>query len=264
MSGPAGSGIEVRSVSRSFWSGREEIRALADVSLTAHKGEVVGLLGPNGAGKTTLLRILATLLRPDSGSARVNGYDVIEDAMEVRRSIGYLSTRTGVYGRLTPLEIMDYFGSLHRMSPSMIAERTEMLFGRFDLWKLASLRCEELSGGNQQRVSLARALLHDPPVLILDEPTTGLDVIAAATTIGFIDISRDLGCCVLFSTHVLSEAEKLCDRIAILHEGEIRADGTLEELRERTGQRFLEDIFLHLAAGSVLQPGASGQGPGCA
>ena len=250
LESPGESGISVRGVNRSFWSGKNEVRALVDVSFSVSNGEVVGLLGPNGAGKTTLLRVLATLLRPDSGAATVQGFDVVTEPMSVRRSIGYLSTRTGVYGRLTPLETMRYFGRIHSMSDERIRERTDLLFTHFDLWKYSDFRCENLSSGNQQKVSLARALLHDPAVLILDEPTTGLDVLAASTTIGFIRMSRDSGRCVLFSTHVLSEAEKLCDRIVILHEGEVRAVGSLEQLRESTGERFLEDIFLRVTGGA--------------
>ena len=237
-------GVEADRVSRSFWSGKLEVRALDQVSFTARAGEVVGLLGPNGAGKTTLLRILATLLKPDSGTARVSGVDVTDDPMRVRRSIGYLSTKTGVYGRLTPLEIMRYFGLMHGMTDARIEERTELLFDRFELEKYASFRCEHLSGGNRQKVSLARALLHDPEVLILDEPTTGLDVYAAATTMTFIESTRDSGKCVLFSTHILSEVEKLCDRIVILHEGRVRAVGSMDELQRLTGKRFLEEVFL--------------------
>lgn len=236
-------GMEIDGISRSFWLGRKEIKALSDITFSADSGKNLGLLGPNGAGKTTLLRILATLLKPDKGTAKINGWDIENDPIPVRKSIGYLSTRTGVYGRLTPVEIMEYFGSLHGLGRNEIRSRIEILFEGLDLMSYSNVKCETLSNGNIQKVSLARAMLHDPPVLILDEPTTGLDIIAAAATTGFIRKNAKDGKCVLFSTHILSEAERLCDRILILHEGILRASGSLDELRKQTGKHYLEDVF---------------------
>jgi len=222
---------------------RGTVEALRGVDLDCRKGEIYGLLGPNGAGKTTTLRILATILAPTSGTAEVAGADVAADPLEVRRRIGFLSGNTGLYQRLTTRETLEYFGRLHGLEESALAARVDELLDTFDMRDFENGRCEGLSTGQKQRVSIARAVLHDPPVLILDEPTTGLDILASSAMIDFIESRRSAGTCVLFSTHILSEAERLCDRIGVIHGGRMLAVGTLDELRLRTGKEWLDDVF---------------------
>jgi sodium transport system ATP-binding protein len=190
--------------------------------------------------------MLSTVLRPTAGSAVVAGHDIIREPLEVRRSIGYLSSSTGLYGRLTARETLEYFGRLHGMAKERLRARVEELFSIFDMKDFADVRCEKLSTGMRQKVSIARSIVHDPRVLILDEPTLGLDVLVARTMIRFVEDCRDRGRCIIFSTHILSEVERLCDRVAIIHKGKLRAVGTLEELRQKTGTRFVEDIFVSL------------------
>jgi sodium transport system ATP-binding protein len=226
--------------------GRGTVTAARDVSFECRAGEVFGLLGPNGAGKTTTLRMLSTVLRPTSGTATVAGRDIVADPIGVRRAIGFLSGNTGLYGRLTPRETLRYFGRLHRMEPGRLDARIEEVLDIFEIRPWADVRCESLSTGTRQKTSIARAIVHDPPVLILDEPTLGLDILVASAMVRFIAECRTRGKCVLFSTHIMSEVEKLCDRVGIIHRGEVRAIGTLDELRARTGKRFVEDIFMAL------------------
>jgi len=220
------------------------IHACSDLSFEAQYGEVFGLLGTNGAGKTTALRVISTVLRPSEGDVVVSGNSVVTDPDRVRRSIGFLSADTGVYGRLTAKEMISYFGRLHGMSEPQIESRMEDLIERLDMREFISRRCDRLSSGQKQRVSIARTIVHDPEVLVFDEPTSGLDILAAAQIVEFIGDSRRRGRCVVFSTHVMREAEKLCDRLVILHQGKACASGTLEELQAQTGQEDLEDIFL--------------------
>ena len=225
---------------------RGTIRAVAKLSFYCNPGEVYGLLGANGAGKTTALRILATILSPTSGTARVSGFDIRKDPEKVRQSLGFLSTATALYGRLTAAEMVEYFGSLYGLDRSRIHSRTQTLFERLDMNGFRDRRCEELSTGMKQRVSIARTLVHDPPVMIFDEPTSGLDVISARTIVAFIRECRENGKTVVFSTHVMSEAEKLCDRIGIIHNGELLAEGSFEQLHRRYGQGDLEEIFMRV------------------
>ena len=225
---------------------RGRVHALRGLDLDVRAGEIYGLLGPNGAGKTTTLRILASLLAPTAGTARVAGVDVQADPLEVRRRIGFLSANTGLYPRLTARETLRYFGELHGIPGERLAARIDELVTTFGMHDFADGRCEGLSTGQRQKVSIARAVLHDPPVLILDEPTTGLDVLASGAMIDFIESRRAAGTCVLFSTHVLSEAERLCDRIGIVHSGMLLAAGTYEDLAARTGREWLDEIFVEL------------------
>jgi sodium transport system ATP-binding protein len=231
---------------------RGRVEALCGLDLDCRKGEIYGLLGPNGAGKTTTLRVLATLLAPTSGTARVDGIDVAVDPLAVRRRIGFLSGTTGLYARLTPRETLRYFGRLHGIDREDLDHRVESLLDTFGMREYADARCEGLSTGQRQKVSISRAVLHDPPVLILDEPTTGLDVLASSARIEFIETRRRAGTCVLFSTHVLSEAERLCDRIGVIFSGRLLAAGTLAELKERTGKSWLADAFLEIVHGAGL------------
>ena len=227
---------------------RGEVAAVRGLDLECQPGEIMGLLGPNGAGKTTTLRMLATILAPTAGTARVAGHDVVEAPLEVRKRLGFLSGTTGLYPRLTARETLEYFGRLHGLDGAALADKVARVMDAFDLHPFAEGRCEALSTGQKQRVSIARATLHDPEVLILDEPTTGLDILAASDMIRFIEERRAAGRAVLFSTHVLSEAERLCDRIAIVHAGRVLAVGTQDELRERTGASWLEDVYRALVA----------------
>ncbi len=244
QAGAGGPGIEARGLSKTYFDRkRGEVEAARDVRFSCDFGEIFGLLGPNGAGKTTTLRMLSTVLTPTAGDALVNGISVKDDPIGVRRSIGFLSGTTGLYRRLTPRETLRYFGRLHDMDEASLATRIEHVLGTLDITPYADTRCEKLSTGMAQKVSIARAIIHDPPVLILDEPTTGLDILAAGAMTDFIEEARTQGKCVLFSTHIMSEVEKLCDRVCVIHEGTVRATGTLDELRQHTGQRYLEDIF---------------------
>jgi sodium transport system ATP-binding protein len=218
------------------------------VSFECRYGEVFGLLGPNGAGKTTTLRLLATLMRPSAGRAIVHGFDVLERPQEVRGAIGYLSASTGLYARLTPRELMVYIGRLHGLDARAADRRAEQMIDEFGMREFSETRCERLSTGMRQKVSIARTLVHDPPVLILDEPTTGLDVLVQSATVRFIRGCRDRGKCILLSTHILAEAEKLCDRLAIIHRGRILALGSQQELRAQTGACDLEGVFMSVVA----------------
>lgn len=220
-----------------------EKRAVDNVDFDCEAGQVFGLLGLNGAGKTTTQRMLSTALTPSAGRAQIAGHDVVAAPRAVRENIGFLSGTTGLYHRLTAVEMIRYFGELHGVRGATLDRRIDELLATFGIDQYANTRCEKLSTGMKQKVNIARTVVHDPPVLILDEPTSGLDVLAASTTLDFVREVREQGKCVIFSTHIMSEAEKLCDLIAIIHDGCIRATGTLDELRQQTGEHYLEDIF---------------------
>ena len=220
------------------------IKAVNDISFEAHSGEIFGLLGPNGAGKTTTLRILATILKPTSGTAEIAGHDVVNEPDNARRSLGFLSNDTGLYARLTTREMIIYFGRLYNLDDRFIEERLETLKDLLDMSEFWNRRCGKLSGGQKQKVSISRTIIHDPPVLILDEPTTGLDVLASRNIVDFIRSARDQGKCVILSTHIMGEAERLCDRIGIIHNGKMAAIGTRDELFEEYNAGELETVFL--------------------
>jgi sodium transport system ATP-binding protein len=220
--------------------------AVDQMSFRCCPGQVYGLLGANGAGKTTTLRILATILKPSQGTAIVAGFDVTKEPEKVRSCVGFLSAATALYGRLSALEMVQYFGRLHGLDESTLAQRIDAIFQRLEMNDFRNRRCDRLSTGMKQKVSIARTLVHDPSVMIFDEPTLGLDVMAARTIIGFIRECRDLGKTVIFSTHVMSEVEKLCDRVGIVHGGKLLAEGTVAELRQRHGKQDLEDIFVEV------------------
>ncbi|MBM3493849.1 MAG: ATP-binding cassette domain-containing protein [Armatimonadetes bacterium] len=225
---------------------RGAVQAVDGVSLACQASEVFGVLGPNGAGKTTLLRMLGTILQPTSGTAQVAGYDIGTQGQQVRANIGYLSGTTAPYDRLTPREMLAYFGALYGMGSALVADRTREVFDDLDMHEFADRRCERLSTGQRQRVNIARAVLHRPPLLFLDEPTAGLDVLASRTVMRFIRKCRDAGRTVVFSTHIMSEVEGICDRIAVIHRGRLAAMGSLGELRERAGGGSFEQVFLRL------------------
>src|SRR3970040_531851 len=198
---------------------RGEIRAVDRVNFCCQPGQIYGLLGANGAGKTTTLRLLATILQPTDGTARVAGFDINDQPEKVRASVGFLSTATALYGRLTARETVEYFGRLNGLDGGALKKRVDELFALFDVGEFSDRRCDKLSTGMKQKVSIAPTMVHDPAVMIFDEPTLGLDVMAARTIVGFIRDCRDRGKTVLFSSHVMSEVEKLCDFVGIIHQG---------------------------------------------
>ncbi len=239
--------IETRDLCKNFKDRKRGIvKAVDHVTFSCKRGEVFGLLGPNGAGKTTTLRIISTALKPTSGTAVINGVDVVSDPQGVRRQIGFLSGNTGLYGRLTAKEMVAYFGSLYGMDNDKIKRRTDELFTLLDMNAFANSRNEKLSTGMKQKVSIVRSVLHDPPVMVFDEPTSGLDVMSSRTIVDFIKKCRDDGKCVIFSTHIMSEAMRLCDRVAIIHNGRIYREGTVNELLAHTGMNNLEDAFIKI------------------
>src|SRR6266850_2271105 len=237
--------IEARGLSKRFQDKkRGEIRAVDNVSFTCQAGKIYGLLGANGAGKTTTLRMLATILEPTDGTALVFGYDVVEQPEKVRANVGFLSTATALYPRLTSQEMVEYFGRLNGLDENTLKKRVDDIFNRLDMNEFRDRRCDKLSTGMKQKTSIARTLVHDPPVMIFDEPTLGLDIMTARSIIGFIRECRDRGKTVIFSTHVMSEVEKLCDTIGIIHGGRLLAGGTLADLRDQHHEQDLEDIFV--------------------
>ena len=226
-----------------------QLPAVAGLSFEVRPGEIYGLLGPNGAGKTTTLRILSGLMRPTSGRAVLAGYDVVEHPQEAKRAIGFLTASTGLYQRLTPRELLAYFADLYGLSGVDARRRIDELIHWLGMDAFADLRCGALSTGQRQRTSIARALVADPPVLVLDEPTLGLDVMTNRIILDFVRRQRDLGKTILLSTHYLDEAETLCDRIGLLYRGQLVAEGDLATLRHQAGRDRLTDIFLALVAG---------------
>jgi len=225
---------------------RSEVHAVDGVSLTAADGEVTGLLGPNGAGKTTLLRMLATLVVPDRGTATVGGLDVVQRRYEVRHRIGVLSDARGLYGRLTARENIRYFGALQGLSGATLDARVDHLVAALGLDDIADRRAQGFSQGERMKVAIARALVHDPDTILLDEPTNGLDIMSARALRTQLRALRDEGKCLLFSSHVMQEVANLCDRIVILARGRVFAHGTAAELMRDAGSATLEDAFVRL------------------
>jgi sodium transport system ATP-binding protein len=239
--------IEARALTKVFRDKRRgEIRAVDGLSFGVAPGRIYGLLGANGAGKTTALRLLATLLQPTSGSATVAGFDVVAEPAHVRANVGFLATSTALYGRLTARETIAYFGRLNGLGDDEIAARIERLAGELDLHGFLDRRCEKFSTGMKQKTSIARTLIHDPAVMIFDEPTLGLDVMAARSVVRFVRECKARGKTVIYSTHVMSEVEKLCDTIGIIHGGRLLAEDTLAGLRARTGEQDMEEIFVRI------------------
>ncbi len=232
--------IQAHSLTRNYG----DLRAVDGVSFKVAAGEVFGLLGPNGAGKTTTLRILSTLIEPDEGHATICGMDTTDDIEGVRRRIGYQTGDTKLYERLTPVEFLRYFGALHDMSRDLVEERIGELTELLGFGEYKDRHCGTLSTGQAQRVSLARALLHDPDVLILDEPTSGLDIISAQFILDFLIEEKGRGKAILYSTHIMSEAELLCDRLGLLYQGRLLQVGPFQEVLAATGQSSLTRAFL--------------------
>ncbi len=242
--------VVVRELTKTFFDeGRGEVRAVQGIDFECQVGEIFGLLGSNGAGKTTTLRMLSTILAPTSGSATILGLDVASEPQAVRSHLGFYSASTALYPRLTARETIEFFARINKYPAERVRERVDFLVDRFGITKYAGARIDKLSSGMKQKVSIARTVAHDPPLLIFDEPTVGLDVLNALEMQDVIREFRAQGKTILFSTHIMSEAEKLCDRIAIIHNGRILACGTLDRLRSATGAHYLEDIFVHYVKG---------------
>ncbi len=245
--------IQVSEISKTFHDRKKgDIPAVSGISFTCRPGQVFGLLGRNGAGKTTTLRMLATILVPTGGTATVAGFDIIQKPAEVRRRIGYLSGETKLYDRLTGRELLEYFGALAGMPRAAVAQRFEELMEPFNLPELLDKRVGRMSTGMKQRLSIARVVFHDPQVLIFDEPTAGLDVIGARTVLGLIQELKGKGRTVIFSTHIMTEAERICDEIAIIEQGRLLMQGTLESVRGRAQSRSLEDVFVDVVGASTV------------
>jgi sodium transport system ATP-binding protein len=239
--------IHVRGLTKVYFDLRRgPLVALSGIDFDALPGQIFGLLGPNGAGKTTALRILSTVLRPSGGTATVNGYDVLTQPSLVRHQIGFVSASTAVYDRMTAWEMVEYFGRLYGLESDVLRARMEEIFTRLKMNEIRDVLGAKMSSGMKQKVSIARALVHDPPVLIFDEATVGLDVLVARALLTTVAELREQGKCIVFSTHIMREAERLCDSLAIVHRGEILARGTLDELREQHGQHDLEELFFQL------------------
>src|SRR6266478_5908642 len=247
--------IEACALSKRFQDKkRGEIRAVDNVSFTCQPGKIYGLLGANGAGKTTTLRMLATILKPTDGTAIVYGRDVVEQPQKVRANVGFLSTATALYPRLTAQELVEYFARLNGLDEATLKKRIDEIFNRLDMNGFRDRRCDKLSTGMKQKTSIARTLVHDPPVMIFDEPTLGLDIMTARTITTFIRECRNSGKTVIFSTHIMSEVEKLCDMIGIIHDGKLLMEGTLAQLRDKYRTLDLEEIFVKIV--TPLQAGA--------
>ena len=238
--------IHVRNLKKSYADlVRGEFVALRDLTFAAEPGEIYGLLGPNGAGKTTALRILGTVLRPTAGTATVAGYDVLTQPDLVRRNIGFVSCNTGVYDRMTAWELVEYFGGLYGLEDDL-HERMDRIFTDLGMNDIRGVLGAKMSTGMKQKVSIARALVHDPPVLIFDEATAGLDVLVARALLEIVEQLKHKGQGIIFSSHIMREVEKLCDRIAILHRGELLAEGTLDQMREEHQEDDVEEMFFQL------------------
>jgi sodium transport system ATP-binding protein len=234
--------IDVSSLHKSFG----QVHALQGVTFNAPDGQITGLLGPNGAGKTTTLRVLYTLLSPDEGQACVDGFDVVRQRLEVQRRIGALPDSHGIYPRLTARENIRYYGNLHGLDGPHLEASIYRLSQLLEMEEFIDRRAEGFSTGQRMKVAIARALVHQPRNVLLDEPTNGLDVMSTRAMRSFIRRLKDDGCCVLFSSHIMQEVSALCDRIVVISQGRVVASGSDEELKALTGQTNLEDAFLHL------------------
>jgi sodium transport system ATP-binding protein len=227
--------------------------AVQEVTFSARDGQITGLLGPNGAGKTTTLRMLYTLLKPDRGRISVDGVDAASQPLEVRRRLGVLPDARGLYKRLTARENIAYFAQLHGMDDALIRQRTDALIGTLSMHDIAERRVEGFSQGERVKTAIARALVHDPRHIVLDEPSNGLDVIATRSLRDFLRQLKAEGRCVLFSTHIMQEVAALCDRIVVIAAGRVVADGSPEALREQAGESSLEDAFVKIIGAAAVE-----------
>lgn len=238
--------IRVQGLTKEFEDYNGVFRALDDVSFEVAPGEIFGLLGPNGAGKTTCLRILSTVLKPSRGVAEIAGINVMHDAAAVRRNIGFMSCNTGIYDRMTAWEMVEYFGRLYGLPEDHLDARINEIFDILQMHEIRDRLGSKMSTGMKQKVSIARTIVHDPPVIIFDEPTSGLDVLVARAVLQAVAALKEQGKCIIFSTHIMREVEKLCDRIAVIHKGRIVDAGTLPELAARHDQPDVEELFFDL------------------
>jgi sodium transport system ATP-binding protein len=244
--------IEAHDLTKTFKDKkRGVITAVDHVSFTCRPGQIYGLLGANGAGKTTTLRMLATLLKPSSGTAKLAGHDAATAGVQVRANVGFLAASTALYGRLTAREMITYFGELNGLGEDAIKARLKQLADELDMHEFLDRRCDKFSTGMKQKTSIARTLIHDPAVMIFDEPTLGLDVMTARSIVKFVRECRNRGKTVIYSTHVMSEVEKLCDVIGIIHGGKLVAEGTLAELQTRYAEQDMEEIFVKAVGGEA-------------
>jgi sodium transport system ATP-binding protein len=234
--------IELRDLQKSFG----DVRAVDGVSFAAKDGAITGLLGPNGAGKTTTLRMLYTLMKPDRGQVLIDGIDAAVDPLSVRRRLGVLPDARGLYKRLTPRENIDYFGQLQGLDKATLKSRREGLIDALDMRDIADRRTEGFSQGQRVKTAIARALVHDPRNVVLDEPTNGLDVMSTRALRDFLRRLKDQGHCVLFSSHIMQEVAALCDRVVVIARGRVQAEGTLDELRAQAGEQDLEEAFVRI------------------
>ncbi|MFA5135669.1 MAG: ATP-binding cassette domain-containing protein [Patescibacteria group bacterium] len=241
--------LEVRNLSKKFKGKEGDITAVDGLTFSVEAGQIFGLLGPNGAGKTTTIRVLATTLQATDGTAIIDGHDIIGEPEAVRATIGVLTTDIGLYDRFTGRENLEYYGMLYGLSGERLRRRIEELISLLRMEDFIDRKAGKYSTGMKQKVAIARSVVHDPKVIILDEPTSGLDVLASQTVIRFIKHAREAGKLVVLSTHQMHDAERLCDRVAIIHRGKLVTNSTVQELRERTGETNLEDIFLKLVNG---------------
>lgn len=243
--------IEARQLTKVYQEKKAVVTAVSDLSFTCQPGRIYGLLGTNGAGKTTTLRMLATLLKPTGGTCRVAGCDCATEPEKVRANVGFLAASTALYGRLTAREMVTYFGRLNGMTDAAIRARVEVLAGELGMIEFLDRRCGKLSTGMKQKTSIARTLIHDPAVMIFDEPTLGLDVMTARAIVRFVRDCRDRGKTVIYSTHVMSEIGKLSDTIGIIHGGRLVAEGTVAELQTRFAESDMEEIFVKAVGGEA-------------
>ncbi len=241
--------IHVRQLRKSYKELQEEaFVALDGISFDAMPGQIFGLLGPNGAGKTTCLRILSTVLKPTGGTATINGFDVVKNAELVRHQIGFVSVNTAIYDRMTAWELVQYFGRLYGMEEEALQIRMESIFDRFQMNDIRNVLGSKMSTGMKQKVSIARAIIHDPPILIFDEATSGLDILVAREVLKAVEQLREHGKCIVYSSHIMSEVRRLCDRVGIMNRGRILAEGTIEQLSDQYEEDDLEELFYQLIA----------------
>jgi len=223
---------------------RGEIIAVENATFEAQEGQILGLLGKNGAGKSTLLRMLSTVLTPTSGRAWINGIDILENPSKVRQNLGFMSASTALYGRMSPRDILKYFGELYGLKGPSLTQRVNELIEKLEMGPYADGLCDKLSTGQKQRVNIARTLLHDPQVLFFDEPTSGLDVVMSQDVMSFVEDERKRGKTIIYCTHIMSEVERLCDRVICIENGQLMGQGTVEEVKAQTGKDTLEQAFL--------------------
>ncbi len=254
--------IEISNLTKTFSSGNRKIHAVREVSFEVNAGEVYGLLGPNGAGKTTTMRMILGLLKPDSGYAEIDGLRSSNEPDEIKRRVGFLSASAGVYQWLTGREILSFFADVYGMYPGEIDSRLVELTELLQLRDFIDQRCSTLSTGQKQRINLARAIIHDPPVMMLDEPTLGLDVVGSQVIFQYINMLKEQKKAIILCTHRLEQAQRVCDRFGLLHQGVMAHSGTLQDLRSTTNRSDLVEIFVDLIGqtGTALHNEAKANG----